>query len=179
MLQDAENVDSICFSLFFSDPSVASCNFGETFFKTFLRLFFRVGAALAPFWLTHWCCFLYPLWHAGRLYTLHHCTGTGMWWEEDRVTGDPSDVYISNVSPSFPPCHLPILPLLPLSNTDSNTHIYKYTHANTVGILGYWLFALRISQHHSSSLSWSASNMSTTWINHKWSRQFERQLCIS
>ena len=45
------------------------------------------------------CCFLYPLWH--------------VWWE-DRVTGDPSHVYISNVaSPSFPPCHPP--PTSPLN----------------------------------------------------------------
>ena len=39
------------------------------------------------------------------------CSHCGSW--EDRVTADPSHVYISNVSPSFPPCHLaPHQPLI-------------------------------------------------------------------
>ena len=44
------------------------------------------------------------------------CSHCGSW--EDRVTADPSHVYISNVSPSFPPCHLdPHQPLIMASSS--------------------------------------------------------------
>ena len=60
-------------------------------------------------WGKCWLSYLLTHWWVGDP-GVASCTHCGMWWWEDRVTGDRSHVYISNVvSPSFPPCHPPYL----------------------------------------------------------------------
>ena len=178
MLQDAENVDLICLSLFFQWTQ--QCCFLQAllrvgrkmqlwrnFFLNISQTFLPCGSCTGSILVDSLVLLPLPIVTRG-LYTLQHCTtalalacgGKKIGWRAI------PQMFTSPTCPQAFRLVTYLSFLFFLFQIQIQIHTNTNTHANTVGILGYWLVALRISQHPSSSLSWSASNMLTTWINH-------------